>query len=569
MRGAGEIHWALAAPVALASTVIVGLLAFVVWISFARMQNGLVVEPFSLVNYANLFADPLATGAARNTILFAALTTLIAGGFGLPLAWLFERTDLRGKSILPALLTIGLLVPGFFTAMGWVLLLHPRIGAINLSLMAWLGLSAAPLPINTVTGMAWVEGLSLAPLFFLMTSGGFRMMDPSLEEAAGMSGASAAQALRRIIGPLFFPAVLAACIFVFTTALGAFDVPGTIGLSGRVLTFSTYLYVKANAIEGLPDYGLPAAFGSCMLVFAGAVSLFYAVVLRRAHRYQVVVGKAYRPRMAALGSYAWFAWAFVGAYVACALILPLLLVLWAALLPYYQPPSIRALSSLSLAAFGRVPWSLVLNGLGNSLVVALVAPTLALAVSFCFSWIVLRSRAPGRRTLDTVAFLPHAIPGIVFALGAALVALFLLPQSAPLYGSVTIIVLVCAIGWIAFGTRVINSSLMQIHSELEEAGLVSGASRMTVVLRVLAPLMRPALAGAWIWLALLALRELTRAIILSTADNTTLPVIAWSLWNGGQTNQSAMIVLVTIALFAPLLVVYFRIAARAQAIEPG
>jgi len=564
MTPRSDANWILAAPVALASAVILGLLAFVVWISFGRMENGLVVESLTLVNYINLFDDPLAGYAARNTLAFAALTTLIAAGFGLPLAWLVERTDLRGKAILSALLIVGLLVPGFFTAMGWVLLLHPRIGLFNQLLMGWLGLSAAPLPINTVTGMAWVEGLTLAPLFFLMTSGSFRSMDPALEEAARMAGASSLQVMRRILAPLLFPATLAACIFVFTTALGAFDVPGTIGLSGRILTFSTYLYVRTSAIEGLPDYGAPAAFGACMLVFSGLVSLIYMNVLKQAHRYQIITGKAYRPRLAALGPFAGLAWGFAAFYVLCAFVLPLLLVVWASLLPFYQPPSLRALSSVSLVAFTRVPWELVFHGLLNSLILAVMAPTLALAISIGFSWIVLRSRMRGRLALDLIAFLPHAVPGLVFALGAVLVALFVMPAWAPLYGSLTIIIIVCAIGWVAFGTRVVNSSLMQIHSELEEAALVSGAGRLTVLRKVLLPLMWPALASAWVWLALLALRELTRAIILSSAGNTTLPVITWSLWNGGQINQAAAIVMVTMVLFAPLLIVYFRLAARSR-----
>jgi iron(III) transport system permease protein len=267
MKAGRDVAFAIAAPVLLACAAIIGLLAFVVWIGFARMEGGLVVEPLTLVNYINLLADPLAGDAALNTLLFAILSTLIAAGFGLPLAWLVERTNLRGKATLSAMLVVGLLVPGFFTAMGWVLLLHPRIGIINQMLIAALGLSAAPLPINTVAGMAWVEGLTLAPLFFLMTGGAFRSMDPALEEAARMAGATSAGVVRRVLAPLFFPAVLAAAIFVFTTALGAFDVPGTIGLAGRVLTFSTYLYVKTSAIEGLPNYGLPAAFGTCMLVF--------------------------------------------------------------------------------------------------------------------------------------------------------------------------------------------------------------------------------------------------------------------------------------------------------------
>ena len=340
--------------------------------------------------------------------------------------------------------------------------------------------------------------------------------------------------------------------------------PGTIGLSGRIFTFSTLLYIKTSAVEGLPNYSLPAAFGSLMLIFAFGLSLAYVRLLRRAHHFQIVTGKAWRPKVFHLGWLKTPAWIFALLYVALALALPLLLIGWSALLPFFQPPSMRALGVASLAAFARAPWALVMKGLGNSIIIAVIAPTLTLLASFAFSWIVLRSRFRWRLWLDGIAFLPHAVPGIIFALGAVLMALFALPASVPLYGSTSIIILVNAIGWIAFGTRVVNTALMQIHPELEESGLVCGATPLQSFRRILFPLLRPALAGAWIWLALLSLRELTRAIILVTGDNVTLPVITWSLWNGGQLNLAAVIVLTNVALFAPVLLLYFKASQRAR-----
>ena len=554
----------LVAIVAVVSAIIVALLGFVVLMGFSRTDSGMLTGVLTLEHYAELIGDPGIGRAALNTLLFAAGAVVVAALFGLPLAWLIERTDLPGKALLSTMMTIGLLAPAFFGAMGWVLLLHPRIGMINKWLVDGFGLSAAPLPITSISGMAWVEGLTLAPVFYLMTASSLRTMDASLEEAAQMAGASRLSALRRIFLPLFAPGLLAASIFTFTTALGAFDVPGTIGLSGRIFTFSTLLYIKTSAVEGLPNYSLPAAFGSLMLIFAFGLSLAYVRLLRRAHHFQIVTGKAWRPKVFHLGWLKTPAWIFALLYVALALALPLLLIGWSALLPFFQPPSMRALGVASLAAFARAPWALVMKGLGNSIIIAVIAPTLTLLASFAFSWIVLRSRFRWRLWLDGIAFLPHAVPGIIFALGAVLMALFALPASVPLYGSTSIIILVNAIGWIAFGTRVVNTALMQIHPELEESGLVCGATPLQSFRRILFPLLRPALAGAWIWLALLSLRELTRAIILVTGDNVTLPVITWSLWNGGQLNLAAVIVLTNVALFAPVLLLYFKASQRAR-----
>jgi len=554
----------IAVLVTIGTLLVLGLLAFVVWMSFARVAGGVVAGAPTPANYLTVFADPVVVRAAANTLIFAAGTVIIAGAFGLPLAWLAERTTLPGRSLIAAFLTMTLLIPGFFTAMGWLLLLHPRIGVVNQVLMQWFGLHGAPLPITNIFGMAWVEGLTLAPVFFIMAAGSFRATDTTFEEAASASGASGFQLLRRITLPLMFPAILAAGIYVFTSSLGTFDIPGVIGLSNRILTFSTYLYLKTSAQNGLPDYGPPAAFGTVVIGFAVLLGVVYIRMLARARTFQVVTGKGYRPRLVRLGSFAWLAWAFVGAYFTLTIVLPLLLIAWSALLPYYQPPSLQAMHLLSFASFAHVPWALILRGLQNSLVISLVAPTLALVLSMAFSWTILRSKLRGRLLLDGVAFLPHAVPGVIFSLGAILVALFLLPKWIPLYGSVAIIVLVNVVAWLSFGTRMINSALIQIGTELEEAGPASGASHFETLRRIIIPLLAPTIVSAWLWLVLLGLRELTRAVLLVTTDNVTLSVITWSMWTGGLINQAAVVVLATIAVLIPFMALYFYLARRAR-----
>jgi iron(III) transport system permease protein len=241
-----------------------------------------------------------------------------------------------------------------------------------------------------------------------------------------------------------------------------------------------------------------------------------------------------------------------------------ILVLWSSLHPFYAPPSLQALETVSFATFARVPWALVLRGLGNSLTVAVLTPTLALAISFAFSWLILRSRMRGRLLLDEIAFLPQAIPGIIFSLGAIILALFVLPDFLPLYGSLSILVLVYSVSWVSFGTRVVNSAMIQISNELEEASYAAGATRLATFRAILLPLVSPALLSAWIWLALLTMRELTRAVILVTGDNITLPVVTWSLWNGNQFTEACAVIVTTIVLLAPLLLLYFWLTRRGE-----
>jgi iron(III) transport system permease protein len=557
--------WLLLVPVLVGTAAVLGLLGFVLWLSFNEIRGGVPSDVYSLRNYAALAQDPLAARALWNTAGFTVASLLVAIAFGLPMAWLVERTDLPGKPVLWTALTFGLLIPGFMTAMGWLFLLHPRIGLINVLLMQGLGLAEAPLPITTVLGMGWVQGIGLAPLFFVMTAAGFRAMDPALEEAALMSGASFGQTLRRVVLPLLLPGILAAVVYMSTIGLGAFDVPAIIGLSNRIFTLSTFLFFKANPMEGAPDYGIPAAFGAGVIALALLMSWAYGAVLRRARRYEVVTGKAYRPRQVALGRWAVLAWLFVGGYLLLAQIVPFLLVVWAALLPYLQPLTPAALPLLSLDNFGKVPWELVARGAQNTVVLALAVPTLVAGLSLAFSWVVLRSRLPGRVLFDAVAFLPHAVPGIIFAIGAVFLALFVLRGIVPLYGSVALIVIVYTVGWLSFGTRVVNSSLIQVHRELEEAGHMAGADHLATVRRILLPLLRPALLSVWIWVALLCFRELTMAVLLFSPASVTLPLVIWNLWLSGQLNQAAAITLVVVACLVPLILLYFYAGRRAEA----
>jgi iron(III) transport system permease protein len=557
---------AMTVPALLVAALILFLLLHVVWIGFHEASNGVFTASFGLRNYTALLSDGLVLRALVNTLLFAVIALAVAAAIGLPMAWLVERTDLPGKAAVWTLATTGLLLPGFFTAMGWLFLLHPRIGMVNRLFRQWFG-ADLPITVVSVPGMGWVEGLILAPLFFLMTAGSFAAMDPRLEEAARMSGAGAWSRLRRITAPLLLPAVAAAAIYSFSIAIGAFDVPATIGLSNRILMFSTLLYLKVYPQEGYPDYGLPAAFGSLTLLVAIGLGVLYVRVLRQARRYQIVGGKGAAHRRVRLGRWVVLAWGFIALYAVMAELAPLLLIVWAAFLPFFMPPSAQAMKLLTLANFHTAPWDLVLRGLENTAILVAVVPAAIVALSLCVSWTVLRSRLPGRLALDTVVFLPHALPSIVFSLSAVIIALFLLGNAVPLYGSLGLIAIVYVTFWISFGTRSVNSALIHVHPELEEAAAMAGASRLVAMRRVLVPLLRPTLLGTWLWLALLCFNELTMAILLFSPRAVTLPVIAYTLWLGGKLNHAAVVTLTIIVLCTPLVLVYFRFGRRWRAAQ--
>ena len=175
----------------LPALIIVALLLGTFWMSF---RETILSPTLTVAHYVELYSDPFAYRALLNSLGFALCTLVVAFLFGVPIAWIAERSDIKGKSAIYALMTLGIFIPSFFSAMGWLFVLHPRIGMVNLWLRSLFGLSDAPFSIINVPGMGLVQGLGLASVVFVLTGASLRSMDASLEEAAQMSGALMPQA---------------------------------------------------------------------------------------------------------------------------------------------------------------------------------------------------------------------------------------------------------------------------------------------------------------------------------------------------------------------------------------
>jgi iron(III) transport system permease protein len=544
---------------------IVAFVTVMFWVSFQKGIFGTASAIYTLANYRELLTDPFVLQVIKNTLIFAVSSTLVALVIGLPIAWLVERTTLPGKTLVYTLMTLGLLIPGIYTAMGWTLIAHPRIGIMNRWLIDLLGLESGPINIATPIGMGFVQGLSLASLAFILTAQMFRAMNPSLEEAAKVHGMGFGGTFRRITLPLAMPGILAAVIYIVTIGLATFDIPAILGLGNRVYMLSTFIYLKVHPQgSGLPEYGITGAVGVFMIAIAGLLTLWYGQVLKQGHRFEVVTGKGYRPALIDLGGWSVAGWGFIASYAFMSKFLPLLMIAYAALTPYFAPPSWEMMGRLSLVHFFQMDWELVLRGAKNTVTLVLVVPLVVVLFAFCISWLVVRSRRRARYILEFGAFLPHALPEVILAIGALLLALFVLGDAVPLYGSVWLIALVYVVARLAFATRAMNGSLLQVHKELEEAAFVAGLSNFRTAWRILLPLVRPAVMSVWIWTALLVYRELTVAVFLTVQDNITLPAVVWSYWYSGGINKASAVTLVMTLVLTPLILVFWWFGRRSQ-----
>jgi iron(III) transport system permease protein len=161
-----------------------------------------------------------------------------------------------------------------------------------------------------------------------------------------------------------------------------------------------------------------------------------------------------------------------------------------------------------------------------------VTATATVLLSFFTSLVIVRSRFWGRKLLDQLAFIPHAIPGIV--MGIAFFWVFLKLDFLPLYGTVWAMSIGFTVSFLSYGTRAMNAALLQVHKELEEAAYVSGARPWRTLWRIFFPLMLPSFVGIWIWVVLHAVRIAGLPLILYEGpENQVLAILIWNMWDEG------------------------------------
>ena len=517
-------------------SVVLALILFILYMTFVP---GLPTEPgLTLEHWASVASSYMVTEVLPNTMIVGFGTILVVTFFALPLAWLLNRTSLPFRNTFITLMAIVVIVPGFIKAMGWIMLINDRIGLFNKALEALLGLERVPLTVtNNPFGMAWVMGLMLTPTMFFLISGPIRALDPSLEEAAAVCGLNGWRTFLRVSFPLVWPGTLAGIIYIFMTAISIFEVPAMLGAaSGKVPVLATELFyaVRPGGVEMIdPAYGAAGVYGTLIAIPSIVALYFYLRLLTQARRHEVITGKGYKPRDIDLGRFKWLGLGFVGLYLTLAVLLPMLVLVWASLLPLFQMPSIEALSKLNLANYDDL--LIALGGvrvIRNTVILMVSVSLLVVFFSFMISWVVVRARVRLRKTIDVIAMLPHAIPGLAFAFALMMLGIYAsrwLPW-LPLSGTLGIIVGANVINRLSYGTRATNAALVQIQTDLEECAQLCGLGNIAIIRWVLVPLVTPSLIFTGLWTALLTFREVTMALFLSENHNRVLSVSVWYLW---------------------------------------
>jgi iron(III) transport system permease protein len=511
--------------------------------------EGISLSHLSVGHFLTVAANPNVAEALFNTLLACGGGTAIAVVIGLLFSWIVVRTNTPFKGFIAAASILPLFAPPLVAGVAWSILGSPKTGLIN-TLFKWAGLDWR-VDFYSMSGLIFVFGIYYAPYVYMFTASALRNMDPSLEEAAEISGASAFSTLFTVTFPLIMPAIVSGMLLSFIVMLGIYGVPAVLGAPANINVLTTYIFKLTNWSP--PLYNTAAAVAIILMVVTGLLVLLQQKVLS-GRSYTTVAGKAFRPRSLDLGPWRWLTFAIGVVYLFVVVVLPMLALIVAAFRKFMF---IRDASALfDMRAYSMVHFNaifdnpLTVRSIYNAVEVGLITAVLGGALAFAIGYTIHRTRLPGRRAIDMISTVPVAIPGLVVGV-AYLWAWIGIPGG--LYGTIWILALAFIARFMPDTVKALSTSFMQIHRELEEAAWVCGKGTLATIASIVLPLARPGVIASMTLLFVLAIRELGSSLFLYTSNTMVMSVLLLDYYEGGNVGKTAAFSLVQTVLLGVLI----------------
>jgi iron(III) transport system permease protein len=542
------------------SGVLLALLAFLVIYPVAMLLLGAfttrnpVVDGVSLTdispgNFIAVLSNPNVQLALVNSLVACGGGTILAVIIGLFFAWIVVRTNTPCKALIAGTGMLPLFVPPLVAGVAWAILGSPKTGLLNTA-MASMGLPWR-IDLYTMPGIIAVFGMYYAPYVYMFTASALRNMDPSLEEAAEVSGASALRTMFTVTFPLILPAIISGALLSFIVMLGIYGIPAVLGSSSNISVLTTYIFALTAWTP--PLYNTAAAVAVVLMVVTGFLVWLQGKVVS-GRSFTTVAGKAFRPRPLNLGPWRFFTLGLAILYLLIVVVLPTATLCIAAFRKFLFVRDLTALfdtRQYSLIHFERLFENpLTIGSIVNTMKVGIITAICGGLLSFAIGYTITRTRAPARRTIDLVVTIPVAIPGLVIGV-AYLWAWIGLPFG--LYGTLWILALAFVARFLPDTVKALSTSLMQIHKELEEAAWISGRGTLSTIATIVLPLARPGVVAAMTLLFVLSIRELGSSLFLYSSGTVVMAVQLLNYYEGGNIGLTAAFSLVQMILLAVLI----------------
>jgi iron(III) transport system permease protein len=504
-----------------------------------------------------IFADPDFWDSFKNSLVIAGAMSLIAVPLGGILAFLVVRTDLPGRHWIEPLLLIPVFVSPMVLAFGYVVAAGP-VGFYSVWVNNIIGV--VPWNVYSLTGIAIIAGLTHVPHVYLYSSSALKSLGSDVEEAARMAGSSPFQVAKDVSLPMVMPSLLFSGVLVFFLGFELFGLPLVLGDPEGHLVLATYLFKLTNKL-GTPSYHLMAAVAVCIVAVTFPLVMLQRYLLRNAAKYVTVKGKAGRQRPLPLGQWRWVAAVILFIWLFLTVFVPLSGIALRAFVTNWGE-GVNLFEVFTLDHFKEVfNQPTLVRGIWNTVLVGVVGGGLAV---ICYSAIALAThRRPDgwSRFIDYLVLVPRAVPGLLAGLAFLWVFLFFPPLS-PLRSTIFSIWLAYTVVWVAYGTRLVSSALLQVGPELEEAARSAGASRGRVSRDVTLPLIRYGLLASWLLVFMIFEREYSTGVYLLGPGTEVIGSLLVSLWGTGGADMVAALSLINVVLVALGLTIALRFGVK-------
>lgn len=548
-----RVSWRWLPPVLLA-VVLVALLAYPLALlfikSFAISRPG---QPtvWGLAGWAAAFGDVNLAVAIGNTFYLGFVRVILTSVLAIFFAWVVTRTDTPFKGFIEVTLWLGFFLPLLPMTMGWILLLDPYYGLINQFLMYLFGLSQPPFDVYSYWGIIWCHLAFSTSVRFLLMTPAFTAMDAALEDAARTSGSSNLGVLMRITVPILAPAILASTALGFIRSLESLEIELILGIPAGIYVVPTKIWDYIHWEP--PLYERATALCSIFLLFIFLLIWLHRTYLR-GREFTTVTGRSYMVRTFPLGRWRWVTCSFCLLFIFVMIILPLATLVMGTFMEFFGNFDVENTWTLR-------HWTTVftdpifLRSLKNTLILGLGAAIVGTLLYAITSYLIVRTRLPGRGVIDVLSWLPWALPGVLISLALLWAVLGSGGYVKLIYGTVSVLVLAIIIKEMPLGTQIIKAGVLQISNELEEASSTSGAGWLTSFRRILLPLLRPTMMAVAIITFISAARDIPTVIFLSTHQTRTLSLLMLDYIADANKEKSAVLgVFLVMLIFALLLI---------------
>ena len=489
----------------------------VIPLSYLLIRSLFPKGSFSLDSFKRVYTYDLNWTALINTVVISGLTTLFGVILAFPLAFLVGRTDMYGKKFFRTLFVTTYMVPPYVGAMAWLRLLNPNAGVLNKFLMQVFNLSKAPFNIYTIGGIVWVLTCFYYPYAFITISRAMEKMDPSLEEASKISGASPIKTLMTITIPMMTPSIIAAGLLVFVASASAFGIPSIIGAPGQIYTVTTRIidFVHIGSEEGLNDAMVLAVF---LMVIANIVLYITTFVIGK-RQYITMSGKSTRPNIVELGKWRLPITVIISIFSFFVVILPFVTVALTSFTVNMGKPI--GLSNMSMSAWNKVfSRASILSSTKNSIIAGLAAAFFGIVISCIMAYLLQRTNVKGKRIPDFLITLGSGTPSVTIAL--ALIISMSGKFKINIYNTLTIMIIAYMIKYMLMGMRTVVSAMSQVHPSLEEAAQISGANWLRMLKDVTVPLIGASIVAGFFLIFMPSFYELTMSTLLYSSNTKTI-----------------------------------------------